>query len=142
MELVHDTPSNSLKEVPGLGLDITDQLVPFHDSTSVPLVDSLFEDSPVAMHRFEATHDTAVNSSSVDPGLGVVLIDHAVPFHDSTSVWLTSPLSSAPAAKQLTVLVQDIPWKKASLPTLGLEDTAQVLPFHISTNVSSADPLK
>jgi hypothetical protein len=41
------------------------------------------------------------------PGLGLGVIDQAVPFHDSTSVELVDEVSSVPTATQLMALLHD-----------------------------------
>ena len=53
---IHDTPSSASGwELTGLGLGTTDQLVPFHDSTSVPPPPLR---KPTAVQAVTDTHDT------------------------------------------------------------------------------------
>ena len=68
----------------GLGVETSDQLVPFHHSASVWLCGPSVE-SPTAMHPFELGQDTLWSTLSMPALLGLGTIDQLLPFHDSTS---------------------------------------------------------
>jgi hypothetical protein len=61
-------------------------------------------------------------------------MDHEVPFHDSTRVWLV-PKSQEPTATQSVELVHDTRSSPSEFPSLGLEMIDQEVPFHDSTKV-------
>jgi hypothetical protein len=77
---------------PGAGTDSIDQAVPFHRSTSGTTVVALAP-NPTATQSLVDTHDTLTSTLSTEPaGLGVVWIDHVVPFQSSASVTFPDPL--------------------------------------------------
>jgi hypothetical protein len=68
--------------VSGSGDDRSDQLVPFHFSTSVTTLWPLVEDVPTAVQALGDVHDTPSRVLSVEPaGSGVAWTDHLPPFH-------------------------------------------------------------
>ena len=100
--LVQETPRR-LSPLPlGLGLGVTDQELPFHDSIRVPSMDS-----PTATQLLGLVQDTLVRPLSLGLGAGVKSASVS-PFHDSIRVSLI-PLEEDPTATQLTALVQEIP---------------------------------
>lgn len=113
----HETPVNFVERAPAGGGGIWSDHV-FFERTSgmavgVPFgADSLY---PAAMQDERLGQATAVSSLKRSPlGLGVVRLDHFVPFHRSAKV-LVSPLSPAvpmptsPTAKQTLVSGQEAP---------------------------------
>jgi hypothetical protein len=138
LELVQDTLFNMLL-VPGVGLDSTDQVLPFHDSTRVWYWPPESTSVPTATHPVEVVHDTP-NSPLSTAGLGLDTTDQALPFHDSTNV--EEPLDTlpyVPTATQLDELMHDTPLRELSLlPGLGLDTTDQALPSQASTRVCCA----
>jgi len=74
-------------------------------------------------------------------GLGLAMMDHAVPFHDSTSVTASLPLEANPTAVQDEALRQVMPdsWLDVLRVGLGLGMIDQSVPFHDSTRVPAED---
>lgn len=81
--------------VPGLGLGVTVQLVPFHDSTRVrkPRPPVLY---PTASHWVVLVHETAWRPLPSGPGLGVGVTVQADPFQLSAN----DPAASDPTVMQ------------------------------------------
>jgi hypothetical protein len=104
--LTHDTPASELAVVPpGFGLARSDQLVPFHRSTSVRTDPDGATYLPTAKQLVVLGHEVPVKSATGGPGgFGLATNDQLVPFQISVSVWLWS---TAPTAAQLAVLVHD-----------------------------------
>ena len=67
-----------------------------------------------------------------------------MPFHCSTNDFSTVPSEEEPTAKQLVVVGHDKPFKAVEVDPvgLGLATTAQLVPFHCSTNDFSTVPSK
>ena len=127
----HDTPVSQLEPFTGggWGEGATDQLVPFHDSTSVLTTSPLRSKEPTAVQAVADAHDTALRSPAM-PGVGVGATDQLVPFHDSASVFC---LPLRPTAVQAVTDRHDTPAKTP--PELGLGTTDQTVPSHDSTSV-------
>ena len=89
------------------------------------------------MHAVEDVHDTPWRRLSVAPvGLGVDWIDHAVPFHASTSVTSTPELLVyAPTALHVVEEVHDTLYILAAVAPVGAGAvcSAHVVPFQRST---------
>jgi hypothetical protein len=93
IEDVQDTPRSLLAFASlGLGVAWIDHSVPFQYSANVFLSDgipNLMKYVPTAVHEVDEAQDTP--SSSLAPfdslGLGVVWIDHSVPFQRSANVF-------------------------------------------------------
>ena len=83
------------------------------------------------------THDTALSSTpwgAAGGGLGTT--DHAVPFHDSTSVFSAFELFVYwPTAVHAVADTHDTPLRIPPSAGDGLGTTDQVVPFHDSTSV-------
>jgi len=126
----HDTPSSQLEPLTGggWGEGATDQLVPFHDSTSVLTTSPLRSKEPTAVQAVADAHDTPSRSAAM-PGVGVGTIDQLVPFHDSTIVF---SLPVRPTAVQADADRHDTPPRT---PGPGLGTTDQLVPSHDSTSV-------
>src|SRR5215831_11654307 len=96
--LVHETPSSSSLNDPGLGDGTRLQLEPFHDSARVnPLSPSPLAPPPVAMHAAGPVHETLLSPAKfAPPGLGLDRTCQLLPFHCSVSVALTrvTPLAA------------------------------------------------
>ena len=140
--LMHDTPPSELTEPGPFGLGTTDHEVPSHDSIKVctKWVEIRLL-PPTATHAVELVHDTAWSESperpGIDVGSGLGTIDHADPFHDSTSV--SAPLSESkkPTAVQSVGPVHDTPNSSSyvDVATSGLGTTDQEVPSHDSISV-------
>jgi len=79
-----DTPLSALPVVPGLGLASIDQVWPSKASTSVRVLELPLE-LPTATQKLTPAHETP-ERTLFDPGLGLGVTLHVVPFNDSTSV--------------------------------------------------------
>jgi len=97
---VHDTPWRELsgngEPGEGSGLGTMDQVVPFQDSTSVPVNKGppeveVLPASPTAVHDAGPVHETALRRLKSLNSLGLGTMDHVDPFQDSTSVWPAVP---------------------------------------------------
>ncbi len=78
-------------------------------------------------------HDTA--SSALTPGFGLAMIDHELPFHDSTKV--VFPVAVWPTAIHHDEETHETLFKRSSdAPAFGLATTDQDDPSQIITNVS------
>ena len=75
-------------------------------------------------------------------GLGLGMIDQAVPSHDSTRVFVEEGEYEYPTVVQLEELVHEMPLRIESLApvTFGLGTVDQVVPFHDSMKVESEPP--
>jgi hypothetical protein len=93
--LGHDTPLSKEAVAPvGLGLVRTDQLVPFHCSTSVVVAPKWAEDEPTAKQLVALGHDTPFSSDWIAlVGFGVVTTDQLVPFHCSANVFVADAVT-------------------------------------------------
>jgi hypothetical protein len=79
-----ETPSSWLSPVlPGLGLDTTDQVLPFHDSARVRSPPAC---EPTAMHELADGQDIPDSTLPPAPWSGLDTTDQVLPSHDSTSV--------------------------------------------------------
>jgi hypothetical protein len=127
--LVHETLFRVLDWRPGLGLELDDHVVPFHESTSVFNSFSGLELSlkPTASQLLERLQETP----SRRPALGPGTIDHDDPFQDSISA-----LVPQPTATQSVEPVHETPWSSLSeLLWSGLGVMDHSVPFHDSTSV-------
>jgi hypothetical protein len=130
---VHDTRYRLKNATPwGLGVVWIDQLVPFHCSASVPVLEL-----PTAVHAVLDVHDTP--ESGAPDGLGVVWIDQLVPFHCSASV----PVLELPTAVHAVLDVHDTPESQLEVAPdgLGVVWSDQLVPFHCSASVASVKEL-
>jgi hypothetical protein len=86
----HDTPLRTLANVPGLGLGVTDQVLPSHISTRVPgdSPELLLTSRPTATQKCFETQDTPPSRKLSRSGLGLGTTDQVVPSHISTTVVL------------------------------------------------------
>jgi hypothetical protein len=110
------------------GLDTIDHVLPFQDSISVS------SELPTAIQLVELVQDTPSRKTIWALKLGLRTIDQAVPFKDSIR-GLKLPLAKRlPTAMQLVEVAQDTP-ERLSLPSFGLGETDQLVPFHDSTRV-------
>jgi hypothetical protein len=75
---------------------------------------------PTATHTLTEGHDTAVNESPPGAGLGVVRIDHVVPFHRSASVRVPPAIDADPTAMHSFAAGQETPPNDAAVAPLGL----------------------
>jgi hypothetical protein len=86
-----DTPLRRLPDVSGLGLGLgmTDQVVPSHVSTTVKVageVGLLSSAQPTAVHIVVEIQDTPLRVLLIRPGLGLGTTDQVVPSQLSVSV--------------------------------------------------------
>jgi hypothetical protein len=138
---VHETPLREFPVVarPALGLGTTDQLVPVHDSASVLICTLvLFSRYPTAVQADGDTHDTPLRwlEPFTGGGWGEGATDQLVPFHDSISVLMTSPLrSKKPTAVQAVADTHDTPSSSDPTPFVGVGITDQLVPSHDSASV-------
>ena len=92
--LRHATPCSPLAAGSGLGLVLTAQLVPFQRSMNVCTDVLLYRTVPTAKQLVVLGHDRSSSQLLVAPaGFGLATIDHAVPFHRSTSVFVVELVS-------------------------------------------------
>jgi hypothetical protein len=130
------TEFNWFLNVPGLGLETTLQLVPFQCSISVWL--SLLA-YPTAQTSLAETAATSFRTSS-DPTLGLETTLQLVPFQCSISVCTLSvppmDIRVCPTAQMsLDDTTATALRELLKVPTLGLETTFQLVPFHCSVRV-------
>jgi hypothetical protein len=140
--VTHDTPLRWARSDPtGRGPAMIDQLVPFHRSTSASS-DEPASYPPTAKQLLALAQEMLTRYGEVAPdGFGLVTIDHPDPFHRSTSVLRVELASYQPTAKQLVVLAQETPSRKALPPTgLGLDTIDHAVPFHRCTWVVAVGP--
>ncbi len=78
VELWHDTLLRKLS-APLPGLEVTDHVLPFHDSTRVTVVVPV-DSEPTAVQVVALTHDTPVSMLYALPGSGLVVTDKVAPF--------------------------------------------------------------
>jgi hypothetical protein len=131
-----DTLARKLS-VPRLGLNTTDQLVPFQDSIRVlPASLRMVVYSPAAVQAVADGQDTLARELSI-PRLGLGTTDQLVPFQDSIRVLSTLAVLvvEAPVAVQAVAEGQDTLARELSIPRLGLGTTDQLAPFHDSIRV-------
>src|SRR5439155_137795 len=133
--LVHATSLRKLwLRLGAFGLATIDHAVPFHRSTSV-IASEDGEDrtaAPTAKQLVAETHDTSFSEFSPCL-LGLVTIDHAVPFHRSAKVRVPNPpLSVVPTAMQNVALRQATLSNALSKPRLGLTTRDHALPVQCS----------
>jgi hypothetical protein len=137
--LAHETSASELKPRGRLGLGTIDHVLPFQRSINVagssgpPM--SL---KPTAKQLVALVHATLL-SMLPEPiaGLGLVTIDHFVPFQRSINVLEALPVAAPPTAKQLVGLVQDTPLSSGSGAPLGvgLATNDQTVPSQCSISV-------
>jgi len=142
LEPVQKTPFRVLNVNPGLGLEMDDHAVPFHDSTNVRIFLPGLASSrkPTALQLLESLQETPSRRLSSVPGLGLEATDHVVPFQDSTRVWFSGPesLPYHPTATQSVELVHDTPWSSLSeLLWSGLGVIDHAVPSQLSIRVWS-----
>jgi hypothetical protein len=116
------------------GLGTIDQVVPFHDSTSVL---GLRPRAPTAVQVVGDTHDTAERPSPRESGFGLGTIDQVVPFHDSMRV-LGPPFAAVPVPTAVQALADthDTASSKLSGPAVfGLGTIDHAVPFQDSISV-------
>jgi hypothetical protein len=119
----HDTERNLSSMLPGLGMDATDQVVPFHTSINISIAVPVFV-SPTATHHEVDTHETELKRSENVPAFGLGTTTHNVPFHTSTNVSTAVPVSEFPTATHHDALTQEIEDRTLGLaPSLGLGTT-------------------
>ena len=97
-----------------------------------------FDALPTAVQSAAEVHDTPCKSlDRSDAVFGLDTINHAAPFHCSTSVWSAVPLEAVPTATQKSDAVQEMPVSTLLRPTpwFGLGTTDHVAPFHCWTRV-------
>jgi hypothetical protein len=109
---VHDTPDRTVFDAPaGLGVVWIDHLLPSQRSASVTVVVPL-EEWPTAVQALADVHDTPDRTVFDAPaGLGVVWIDHLLPFQPSASATSWVPVPCSPTALQALADAQDTPWR-------------------------------
>ena len=131
---VHDTPNRLPKSGPGVGW--IDHLLPFERSTT-GAVSSLLSTTkaPTAVQAVAEEHDTPPSWLLKDPGLGVGLIDHRVPFQRSANI----PRSLEPTAVQAVADVHDTPPRPLPSPVSGVRWTDHRTPFQRSTRNAPPD---
>ncbi len=83
------------------------------------------------MHRLAEAQDTLVSWVNCPLTVGVVWIDHVLPFHRSASV---SPLPSSPIAVQALAAVHETPLNVPPERGLGVVWTDHEVPFHASAS--------
>jgi hypothetical protein len=137
LALTQDTPDRTFTAAGEIAPTMV-QALPFQDSASVSVG---LETRPTAMHASVLTQDTLVRELAEKAdvlALGTML--HTVPFHVSTSVWVTPPLPvlAEPTAAQKVALTHETPLRAGWDPGagLGLGARLQVDPFHESINVA------
>jgi hypothetical protein len=115
----------------GLGVGWMLQLVPFHRSARVPVLED-----PAAVHADADVQATPFSPPPPWGGLGVAWIDHRLPFHRSARVLALGVKGlEAPAAMHVVVDVQATPLRKP-LPWggLGVAWIDHRVPFHRSAS--------
>ena len=76
------------------------------------------------------------------PGLGLVTIDHTLPFHTIANVSTPEPVSVKPTATHSDALTHDTDFSASLLvPGLGLVTIDHTLPFPTIANVTYAEPV-
>jgi hypothetical protein len=137
----HETEPSWLPD-PTLGLVSIDHADPFQLSMSgCPVLPATLPDTPTALQRDEDAHETPFKMfTTFVEVLGDATIVQVAPFHCSTSVCLTDPLSVDPTARQLIDETQVMPFSESILPWVGLGSTDHVDPFHPSARVFVAVP--
>jgi hypothetical protein len=104
-ELVQDTPYRASDPFSS-GVVSIDQLVPFHNSTSIcdvghestPEMTTHSTVPPTAIQLLELVHDTLRKEFSLYSGTAVDIIDQVAPFQDSARSWLGNS-EAAPATE-------------------------------------------
>jgi hypothetical protein len=129
---VHETPASWLLAAPlTLGVDWMDQLLPFHTSASVVLVEPVVA-WPTALHALQDVQDTPPDPLSFAPlGLGVDWMDQLLPFHTSASVCVVELGVAWPTASQELADVHEM-LLSSPPPGSGTVTTVQVLPLRTS----------
>ena len=134
---MQSTPARKLNAPVWLGVAWIDQAVPFQASASVfPLVE--LNEFPTAVQAVVDAQEIADRYALDAPaGLGVALMLHELPFHDSARVVrVVVPLDS-PAAMHEVEEKHETPDNEALRPAgLGEAWTVQAVPFHASTRVA------
>jgi hypothetical protein len=127
-----------------LGLGTMVHTLPFHDSMSVWLLAPMLT-HPTAKQLVGPVHVTPLRLFDwPDEVLGLETMDHTLPFHDSTRVWLFVPLENCPTATQFVALVHATLSRMLSWlgDVFGLGAMDHALPFHDSMRVWLFVPLK
>jgi hypothetical protein len=124
----------------------TDQVFPFHNSTSGNVLNvELACQLPTATHAVAETHETPASVLAAVPRLGLGTIFHTLPFHDSTSVRKVPLVPGSPPPP--TAMHHWAETHETALrvmyvcPKFGLGTTCHDRPFHDSTNVCSTPPV-
>ena len=119
MQLValrHDTPDNELSAgAAALALAVCDHAVPFPRSASVRPPEGVVM-SPTAAHCVVELHETPANWLTLLPGLGLLSLDHFVPFQRRTSVtsgpYAGYTVCAQPTAVQFGGLTHETPFSR------------------------------
>jgi hypothetical protein len=129
---VHETPASWLLAAPlTLAVDWMDQLLPFHTSASVVVVEPVV-DSPTASQALADVQETPLSELLVAPlGLGVDWMDQLLPFHTSASVCVVELGVAWPTASQKLADVHEMVLSRPP-PGSGMVTTVQVLPLRTS----------
>ncbi len=129
-----------------LGLGTSVHVVPFHVSASVRPGFTPSLNVPTAWQNELPTQETPervlLAPLASDPS-GLETIDHAVPFHCSTSVEVELAPSLSPTATQSAGSLQETPRSSLSVDAAGAGVSTIVHdePFHCSTRGTVVDPL-
>src|SRR6266571_3965946 len=141
------TAPKPLPDIPTLGLETTLQLVPFQCSISVCLALLMPPEYPTA--QMSVAETTATPLKLFKPFkevsmLGLETTFQLVPFQCSVSVSVTQPvlqeLEYPTAQMSLAETTATAVKKVPNVPTLGLETTFQLVPFHCSISVCWTPP--
>ena len=143
---VQETPNSLLlSSVPASGLGTTDHLLPFQDSTRVPLAGGVTRwCEPTAVQAVAETQDTLARSAlRTFCGLGAT--DQVLPFQISV-IGFSLAVQHAPkwpTAAQNAAVTQETPNRKLTwpVPGLGLGTIDQAVPFQVSISVRYDDRL-
>src|SRR6266571_1442325 len=132
------------KEVSMLGLETTFQLVPFQCSVSVSVTQPVLQELeyPTAQMSVAETTATPFNWFVEVPTLGLLTTFQLVPFQCSINVW-KAPLELVedPTAQMSVAETTATAFRTLfDVPTLGLETTFQLVPFHCSISVCWTPP--
>ena len=141
----HDTEVRAANgAVAGWTLGTIVQLVPSQCSTNdFAPGDRVFSELavvPTAVQSVGLVQVTPINSKNAAVGLGLLTIDHVLPFQRSTSVFAAVSVSSMPTAKQLVAVGHDTPARStmSAADVLAGGTIDHFVPFQCSINAVSA----
>jgi hypothetical protein len=131
----HDTLLSELPTPDGLGLAMTDHVLPFHRSTSVRWIPDAEVNSPTAAQVEVSTHDTPASIAPC-PGVGLAIRDQDPPSQWAMRVRASPPVGAklSPTAMQDRELTQDTAPSEPITARSGAATTDQPVPSQRSTS--------